>query len=87
MKLPFLQTYSKNLTRIDHVLVSFHSIAQTAPVFQDKINVSVNRPLEIKALKQVTLIDGSIHYVSSKILNSLIDVDSPFSLSEDNNGE
>ena len=87
MKLPFLQTYSKSLTRIDNVLVALHSITQTAPVFKDKINASVNRPLENKALKQVTLIDGSIHYVSSKLLNSLIDVDSPYALSEDDDSE
>jgi len=87
MKLPFLQTYSKSLTRIDDVLVALHHIAHTAPVFTDHINVSVNRPLEIKALKQVTLIDGSVHYVAAKLFNSLIDVETPYGLQADDNGE
>lgn len=87
MKLRFLQTYSKSLTRIDNVLVALHQITHTEPVFTDNVNVSVNRPLEIKALRQVTLINGSTHYVSAKLLNSLIDVETPYGLQADDNGE
>lgn len=80
MQLSYLQTYTKGLIKVDDVLVAVHQIVKTAPVFADIINVSTNKPLGITPLRQVTLVDGSIHYVSTKILLELIKVHSPVSL-------
>lgn len=80
MQLSYLQTYTKGLVKVDDVLVAVHQIIKTAPVFADIINVSINKPLEIMPLRQVTLVDGSIHYVSTKILLEMIKVHSPASL-------
>lgn len=72
MQLRYLQTYTKGCSSIEHVLIALHQITQTDPVYQDKANVSVNKPLIIKPLLQVTMVDGSKHYVSSKELLSLV---------------
>jgi hypothetical protein len=72
MQLRYLQTYTEGCNSIEHVLVALDKIIQTEPVFQEKINASVNRPLRIKPLLKVTLVDGSKHFVSSKELLSLV---------------
>lgn len=83
MQLRYLQTYDKDCASIEHVLVALDKITQTAPVFKSESNISVNRPLRIKPLLQVTLADGSIHYVSSKELLSLVKFDPVRFLKED----
>jgi hypothetical protein len=80
MQLSYLQTYTKGLVEVDDVLVAVHQIVKTAPVFADIINVSINKPLKITPLRQVTLVDGSVHYVSNKILLEMIKVHSPNTL-------
>jgi hypothetical protein len=76
MQLRYLQTYTDGCNRIEHVLVALDKITQTEPVFQERINVSVNRALQIKPLLKVTLVDGSKHNVSAKELLSLITFES-----------
>lgn len=82
MLLQYLQTYSKNLIRIENVLVAAHQIVKTESVFGDIVNVSVNKKLEIRALRQVTMTDGSTHFVAAKSLYLLINCDSAYSLLE-----
>lgn len=82
MELNFLNTYNKGLTKIDGVLVALSYIVKIELAFTDTVNVSVNRPLEIKSLKLVTLIDGSTHYVSSKNLEVINVLDSEYYLKD-----
>lgn len=83
MQLRYLQTYTESCNSIEHVLVSLDKIVQTAPVFQEKINASLNRPLRIKPLLQVTMVNGSKHYVSAKELLSLVKFESVGWLKDD----
>lgn len=82
MELKFLNTYNKGLTKIDGVLVALSYIVKIELAFTDTVNVSVNRPLEIKSLKLVTLVDGSTHYVSSKNLEVINILDSEYYLKD-----
>jgi len=82
MELNFLNTYNKGLTKIDGVLVALSYIVKIELAFTDTVNVSVNRPLEIKSLKLVTLIDGSTHYVSSENLEVINVLDSEYYLKD-----
>lgn len=82
MESKFVYTYNKNLKRLDHLIISLEHIVKIEFAFTESINVSVNRPLEIKSLRLVTLVDGTTHYISSKVLEEINVLDSEQYLKE-----